>query len=169
MRARSGFAAFTLTLILLASTPGTAQAHLSPTYVVFGVEVWATRTVGTFVGEAVGTDGDLAVWRASIEHTVKTLPSGAITGGRAVVRTSDLTRVTGRFRGGKLWLIDDGGEACGDLKHRVRGKLSDVTRSDSAAVGTGILRAILIHYRVSILGHCIAYSATAEGTITLSF
>jgi hypothetical protein len=168
-RKRPALVSLMLAGALLSGTSGTAYAHVSPRYLVFGVEVWATPTVGTFVGEAVGSDGDVAVWRASIEHTVQTQPSGDITGGRAVVRTSDLTRVTGKFKRGTLRLIDDGGDGCGALTHRVRGRLSRVTRSDTGAVGNGVMRAILVHYRVSILGRCIAYSATAEGTITLSF
>jgi hypothetical protein len=44
-----------------------------------------------------------------------------------------------------------------------------VTRSDSNVIGTGRLQAILIHYRVEILGNCVAYSASVSGTITLSF
>ena len=156
-------------VLLLLGSSGVARAHVSETYAIVGAEVWATPTVGTFVGEAVGSDGDLAVWRASIEHTVKTQPSGRITGGRAVVRTSDLTRVVGVFTRGRLVLIDDGGAGCGDLTHRVRGRLSDVARSDTNAVGTGRFRAILVHYRASILGHCFAYSATVRGAISLTF
>jgi hypothetical protein len=168
-RSRPGVLASLLAVVLLLSSSATATAHVSRAYAIVGVEVWATPTVGTFVGEAVGSGGDLAVWRASIEHTVQTQPFGLITGGRAIVRTSDLTKVTGRFTRGRLVLIDDGGEGCGDLTHRVRGRLRGVTRSDANAVGTGRFRAILVHYRASILGHCIAYSATAQGTITFEF
>jgi len=118
---------------------------------------------------AQGSSGDVASWGARIEHTVQTQPSGKITGGWATLYTSELHRIHGTFSRGTLRLIDDGGGNCGDLRHSVTARLVDVTRSDSGATGTGRLQAILIHYRVEILGNCIAYSASVSGTITLSF
>ena len=45
----------------------------------------------------------------------------------------------------------------------------NVTRSDSGRVGTGRLVGKLVHYRVSIFGRCIAYSASVTGTFYLTF
>jgi hypothetical protein len=149
--------------------PTTASAAVSPSYAFSGYEIWATSTVGTFAGQARGADGDTAAWKASIEHTVQTIPDGRITGGTAELVTSDLTYIHGEFTGGRLWLVDDGEGSCGDLTHKVRGKLANVTRSDGGAIGTGLFKGRLIHYRAPILGQCIAYSASARGTIYLYF
>jgi hypothetical protein len=148
---------------------GTALADVSGSYAIVGAEVWATHTVGTFVGAAQGSSGDVASWVARIEHTVQTQPSGKITGGWATLYTSELHRIHGRFSRGTLRLVDDGEGSCGDLRHTVKGKLVEVTRSDSKLIGRGRLDAILIHYRVEILGMCIPYSASVNGSITLSF
>jgi hypothetical protein len=106
---------------------------------------------------------------ARIEHTVKTQPKGRITGGWATLYTSELHRIHGRFSRGRLRLVDDGGTNCGDLRHSVKARLVEVTRSDSGATGAGRLKATLIHYRVEIFGTCVAYSASVSGSITLSF
>ena len=147
-----------------------ALAAVSATYKFAGVEVWATHTVGTFVGAAVGSAGDGATWRAAIEHTVQTQPSGSITGGYAELVTTDLTRIRGDFSKGTLTLISIGSGACGNLTHKVWGKLVRVTRSDRAgAIGTGRLVGKLVHYRIMVFGNCIAYSASAKGTFYLNF
>ena len=156
-------------IVATLGTPSTASAAVSSSYSFIGAEVWATHTVGTFVGEANGSRGDIAAWKAAIEHTVKTIPFGDVTGGYAQLITTDLTYVRGTFSGGRLWLVDDGPGSCGDLTHKVRGRLVNVRRSDTGAIGTGLLIGRLVHYRVSILGNCIPYSATARGTIYLYF
>jgi hypothetical protein len=151
------------------ATPAPASAAVSSSYAFQGLEVWATTTVGTFVGTATGSAGDQAAWKAAIEHTVVTQPFGYITGGYAQVVTTDLTKVRGNFSGGRLTLIDDGEGTCGNLTHRVRGTLTNVLRTDTGRTGTGLLVGKLVHYRLRILGVCIAYSASARGTISLSF
>lgn len=55
----------------------------------------------------------MPTWKASIEHTVKTIPEGSITGGDAPLVTSDLTRIRGDFSGGKLRLVSGGSGSCG--------------------------------------------------------
>jgi hypothetical protein len=156
-------------LLVAMATPAGASAAVSRSYSIAGVEVWATVTVGTFVGTASGSKGDSATWQAAIEHTPVTIPSGDITGGYARLLTTDLTFVEGQFTGGWLRLIDDGPGSCGDLTHKVRGKLSNVTRSDKPRVGGGLFVGRLVHYRVSLLGSCIPYAASATGKIRLHF
>jgi hypothetical protein len=157
-------------LVAALALPATTQAAVSRSYTFNGYEVWATSTVGTFVGTARGSAGDLAAWRAAIEHTVEISPTGEITGGYAELRTSDLTLVRGDFApGGKLRLVSEGSGSCGNLTHEVKGNLVDVVRSDTGAVGTGRLVGTLVHYRTSILGRCVNYSASANGKITLNF
>ncbi|MGZ5422762.1 MAG: hypothetical protein ACXWDF_11380 [Aeromicrobium sp.] len=157
------------TVVMAMALPVGARAAVSHSYAINGIEVWATVTVGTFVGTATGSRGDKATWQAAIEHTPETIPSGRITGGYARLLTSELTFINGRFTGGRLRLLDDGEGACGDLTHKVRGKLGGVTRSDSSVVGTGLFVGRLVHYRVSVFGNCIPYAATASGTISLTF
>jgi hypothetical protein len=157
------------TILAMVAVPATARAYVSESYKFNGWEYWATTTVGYFAGNARGSEGDPAAWEARIEHTVQTIPVGYITGGYAQLLSSDLTRVRGDFSGGKLRLIDEGAGSCGNLTHKVRGALVDVTRSDNGQVGTGLLVGRLIHYRVSILGICTAYAARAYGTIYLTF
>jgi hypothetical protein len=162
---------FVLAAALLAALamPATAQAAVSRSYSFSGYEVWATSTVGTFAGTATGSSGDLATWRAAIEHTVVVSPTGEITGGYAELLTSDLTRVRGTFSKGTLTLVSEGSGSCGTLTHEVEGKLVNVVRSDTGAVGKGKLKGILTHYRISLFGQCFAYSASARGTISLAF
>jgi hypothetical protein len=149
--------------------PAVVSAAVSSKYAFSGYEVWATSTVGTFTGTATGTDGDRAVWEAAIEHTVVTQPVGYITGGYAQLVTDDLTYVRGDFTGGSLRLVDDGDGSCGNLTHKVRGILENVTRSDRGAIGTGVFKGKLIHYRINVFGICTAYAASATGTILLYF
>lgn len=156
-------------LICTLALPATAQAAVSRSYNFTGYEVWATSTVGTFAGAARGSSGDLATWAAAIEHTVDVSPTGAITGGYARLVTSDLTRIRGTISRGTLTLVSEGSGACGKLTHEVYGKLVNVVRSDTGAVGKGKLVGILTHYRVWFFGQCIAYSASARGTIYLTF
>ena len=80
---------------------GTALAVVSTRYAILGAEVWATPTVGTFVGGANGSSGDVASWAARIEHTVQTQPGGKITGGWATLYTSSCTASTAASRMGR--------------------------------------------------------------------
>jgi hypothetical protein len=156
-------------LIAALVLPQSALAAVSARYDFAGAEVWATTTVGTFVGAAAGSKGDGATWRASIEHTIETIPSGSITGGYAELLTTSLATVRGDFSKGTLTLVSSGTGTCGNLTHKVWGKLVHVTRSDTGATGTGRLVGKLVHYRVSIFGRCIAYSASVTGTFYLTF
>jgi len=88
--------------------PQSAFAAVSARYAFTGLQVWATSTVGTFAGAAVGSAGDGATWKAAIQHTVQTIPSGSITGGYASLLTTDLTRVRGDFSTGTLTLVSTG-------------------------------------------------------------
>ena len=156
-------------LAILLVLPGSASAAVSRYYTFAGAEVWATSTVGTFVGLSLGSTGDYGSWRASIEHSVQTEPQGWITGGYAEVYTSDLTHVRGDFTGGTLVLVSTGSGPCGMLTHDIYGTLANVVRSDSTRVGTGSFVGRLFHYRVWVLGTCLIYSASVSGTMTLSF
>jgi hypothetical protein len=51
----------------------------------------------------------------------------------------------------------------------VVGTLKKVTRSDSRRRSNGTFEATLTHYRTSVLGTCVVYSASVKGVIELSF
>ena len=161
--------AVALAVATLFAAPATASAAtISGTYWIRGAEYYATATEGRFSGTASGSAGDWATWQATVYHTPITNDAATITGGTARLVTSNLVYLRGRFDSGSLWL-DHRDPGCGREYFGVRGKLRDVTRSDSGAIGTGQFRATLIHYRTSILGRCITYSATVSGRIDLEF
>jgi hypothetical protein len=169
-RVQTRRAGVTAVALLLAAflAPATARGAVQETYLLNGYEVWFTPTVGTFVGTGRGMAGELAGWQAAIEHSVVVSPTGTITGGWANLQRLDGVRIAGYFDGGSLELIDEG-PGCTNEAHVVRGTLADVWRSDSSAVGTGLLEATLVHHRVWIFGTCISYSASVTATITLQF
>lgn len=160
-----------LALAALLSVPAPAAATTSTTYESYGLtgyEVWYAPTVGTFAGTGNGSGVALSAWYGSISHSGVISPTGTITGGWAVLHRLDGARLSGRFVGGTAWLLDDG-PGCTSEAHLVRGLLEGVTRTDSAAIGSGYLEAILVHHRAWILGRCISYSASIDGTLSLIF
>jgi hypothetical protein len=154
-------------LASLAVTPTASAATVSTSYSINGYEYYATSTQGRFAGTATGSAGDTATWNAAVDHTPLTT-TATITGGYADLVTSNLVHIHGVFSGGSVTLASQ--EAgCGTQTYSVDGTLSKVTRSDSHRRGTGTFVATLTHYRVSVLGSCIVYSASVSGTIGLSF
>jgi hypothetical protein len=158
-------------LVALAATvvvvsPASA-ATVSDQYSITGAEYYATSTQGRFAGTATGSSNDTATWNAIVNHTPLTI-TATITGGSADLYTSNLVHVHGSFRSGTVTLASE--EAgCGTQTYEVVGALTKVTRSDSHRKGTGTFTATLTHYRTSILGSCVVYSAGVSGTISLSF
>jgi hypothetical protein len=152
-------------MLALAMPSAAAAASISKTYWITGAEYSATSTVGSFAGTATGSKGDLATWQAVVEHTQLTT-TATITGGYARLVTSNLVVIRGDFTGGTVALVSEA-PGCSTQQYAVSGVLENVTRSDSGRVGTGTFQATLTHYRVSIFGTCITYSATVSGTIGL--
>ena len=158
---RAGALILGLLVALAAATP--ALAVISPTYSIVGVEYYATATEGRFAGTGTGSGGDYVTWNARILHTPLTT-TAEITGGSASVLTSDLTRVSGQFSGGSVTL-KAAEPGCGREWYDVSGSLKKVRRSDAPGNGTGSFVAVLTHYRASVFGQCVTYSATVSGTI----
>ncbi len=52
-------------------------------------------------------------------------------------------------------------------RYAVHGVLDDVG-SGAARRGTGTLNATLTHYRTKIFGHCVTYSASISGSLSLA-
>ncbi|HSH21609.1 MAG TPA: hypothetical protein VK992_03200 [Candidatus Caenarcaniphilales bacterium] len=155
-------------LVVQLVVPGLARGAAFETYSVTGYEVWFTPTVGTFVGTGGGSVGTLSAWQSSIEHSVVISPTGTITGGWATLYRLDGVRISGYFSDGTVQQTYDGPD-CTDESHAVTGSLTSVSRSDSAAVGTGVFEATLVHHRAWFFGRCISYSASVTGTISLLF
>jgi hypothetical protein len=167
MRRRLGLPLLLGLAASLAFSSAAQAATLSSTYWIQGFEYSATTTVGRFAGTATGSAGDGATWNAVVEHTAL-ITTASITGGYADLLTSNLVQVHGSFSGGSVDLV--GEEAgCGSQTYSVIGTLKKVSRSDLPRKGKGMFEATLVHYRASVLGACIVYSASVTGAITLDF
>jgi hypothetical protein len=95
--------------------------------------------------------------------------SAAITGGDFHLATylgGRLAAVTGDFTGGTVTQLS-GFTGCVNQRYAVNGVLGDVG-SGSVGSGTGTLVATLTHYRTKIFGHCVAYSASVSGSLSLT-
>lgn len=165
---RLRWAALPIALSVAMALPmSAAAATVSESYAITGYEYFATSTQGRFAGTARGSSGDRATWNAVVNHTPLTTTS-TITGGYADLATSNLVHVHGLFTGGTV--TQTGGfTGCTNQTYDVVGTLGTVTRSDSNTTGTGSFSATLTHYRTSVFGRCVVYSASVRGTITLSF
>ena len=133
---------------------------------VSGLEYAATSTQGRFVGVASGALP--GAWSVTVDHT----PLGtaaAITGGDfhlATRRDGTLTVLTGDFTRGTVRQLS-GFTGCASQRYAVTGILGDVSPG-SAGRGTGTFAATLTHYRTKIFGHCLTYSATVTGSLSLA-
>jgi hypothetical protein len=144
-----------------------AAATLSESYAITGYEYYATSTQGRFAGTADGSSGDTAAWNAVVNHTPLTT-TASITGGYADLATSNLVTVHGLFSGGTVRQTS-GFSGCTNQTYEIAGSLKQVSRSDSNRRGKGTFTATLTHYRTSVLGSCVVYSASVEGVINLTF
>jgi hypothetical protein len=139
-----------------AALAGSAASQTVPLH---GFEVAATPTAGTFAG----TGGSKVAWTAVVRHTRIERGRAAIKGGSfrlAMARVAGEPDVVhGSFTGGTVTLLaQDAG--CGRQVYAVRGRLA-------LPSGAGMLTVRLTHHRRSVLGRCIAYSATVNGTAQL--
>jgi hypothetical protein len=157
-----------LAIALASLTTTTAlAATVSSQYSVNGYEYYATSTQGRFAGTATGNTGDSATWRAVINHSPLTT-AATITGGYADLATSRFVAIHGTFASGTVTLVSQE-PGCGTQTYRVTGSLVNVTRSDRPIVGTAGFQAVLIHYRTSVFGSCLVYSARVSGVIDIRF
>jgi hypothetical protein len=164
MKALPMITAATVMMASLAVSPASAAAQTTPsyTYNVSGAEVYATSTKGRFTGTASG-NGATGPWYAEVLHT----PLGStatITGGSlsmALNQTAPAYTVTGQFSGGSIARTRAGAN-CTNQVYKVFGSLTNVT-----VTKVGSFNATLTHHRKPILGRCVTYSATVNGTLTL--
>ncbi len=150
------------------AVPSTAAATQTYLETVTGVEIYATSTEGTFVGTA---NGDLpGSWEATIDHTVLS-PSAVITGGSFYLSTaigSIPTLITGDVTGGTVTRLNPTATGCVNQYYGIDALLGGIGIGFSGT-GTGEFAGQLTHYRKSIWGYCITYSASVGGQFSLSF
>jgi hypothetical protein len=157
--------------MLALAAPMGALAAQTYSDMISGHEYYYTSTDGKFAGTASGAlPGD---WNADVQHTKLCLsctPTATITDGSFSLATTlggIPTLVTGTFTGGTVQVINQGTD-CTNQTFAVNGILGSVGLWYSGH-GNGIFTATLTHYRTSILGKCLTYGATVQGTLGLSF
>jgi hypothetical protein len=164
-----------LPLVVAALVMATA-ASASPTSTSFkitGYEYAFTSTAGSFAGRGVGNSGDTGFWNAAVKHDRLGSASALVNGGTFVITvkkaSGGLDAVAGMFshHGGTITTLRPGTN-CTNQQYRVTAKLQDVLTTTSAG-GSGMLSATLTHYRVRIVGRCIAFKARVVGSVSLTY
>jgi hypothetical protein len=146
---------------MLAANVAVAAASTSISYEVRGVEVYATATRGVFTGVAWAAD-DYGSWYAVVDHSVfDAARTATITGGTFYLN-GYRRDVSGTFDSGGTVQLRSADLGCGREVFDVDGTLT------LAGGGTGVFDATLVHYRRSLFGRCITYSATVSGTVALT-
>jgi len=127
-----------------------------------GIELVARHTEGTFSGY---TTGDLSGgWVAVVDHTPLS-PNARITGGTLTIVTTAgglASPLSGRFTRGTITMTDPGAN-CTDQTFKVVGRLARFGGNR-----TGVFSVTLKHWRHELLGTCLTYFATANGTLTIT-
>jgi hypothetical protein len=151
----------------LSTGPAAAMAATTSTDSISGLEYAATSAQGRFAGIASGALP--GAWSVTVDHTTPLGTSAAITGGDFHLATrldGTLTVVSGHFTRGTVRQLS-GFTGCASQRYAVTGVLGGVGPG-SAARGTGTFAATLTHYRTEIFGHCVTYSASVSGTLSLA-
>lgn len=147
-------------------SPASAVAATTSSDSISGYEYAATSTQGRFVGIASGALP--GAWSVTVDHTPLGT-SATITGGTFHLAThldGTLTAVTGDFTGGTVTQLS-GFAGCVNQRYAVNGVLGDVG-SGSVGSGIGTFVATLTHHRTKIFGHCVTYSASVSGSLSLA-
>jgi hypothetical protein len=147
-------------------SPAAAIATTTSSDSISGLEYTATSTQGRFVGIASGALP--GAWSVTVDHT-RLGTSAGITGGDFHLATrlhGTLTAVTGDFTAGTVRQLS-GFTGCINQRYAVHGVLGEVG-SGAARRGTGTLNVTLTHYRTKIFGHCVIYSASVRGSLSLA-
>ena len=147
-------------------SPAAARAATASADSVSGLEYAATSAQGRFVGIASGALP--GAWSVTVDHTPLGT-SAAITGGDFHLATGldgTLTAVTGHFTAGTVRQLS-GFTGCVNQRYAVHGVLDEVGPG-AVHRGTGTFDATLTHYRTTILGQCLTYSASVRGSLSLT-
>lgn len=155
---------------LIVSPGASAATRLSSSYAVSGIETsFPTNNTSTFGGTALGSGGDAATWRASVQHqALSNCPFGSgrscvITGGTFSLSSLDGAHLAGTFVSGQGSVTPISQQAgCGKQVFRVTGALA-------TSAGPAAFAATLTHYRIALFGKCIPYFATiTNGSLHLT-
>jgi hypothetical protein len=134
-----------------------------------GIEIAASSTEGTFAGTASGAlPGS---WTVVVDHTPLSSSGATITSGDFTIETvlNNLpTLVTGTLATGGTVTVVNAGFGCTNQKFAIYAPLVDVGPWHGGP-GTGLFTGTLTHYRYSVFGRCITYSASVSGGVTVSF
>jgi hypothetical protein len=161
-----------LAIAALALPAASAAAPASTSFAIAGYEYAFTSTVGSFAGAGHGNAGDRAIWNTSVQHeALGSSPTPAITGGSFQMitwsPTNHVDSVTGTFDGGTI-TTQSTGPNCTNQRFLVEGTLQHVATTTTSG-GSGDFKAVLTHYRISLFGHCVIYSARVVGTVTFAY
>src|SRR4051794_20742297 len=165
--------AIALSLMLpaaLVALPAAAAAATTETYTLSGYEVFFGQDHAVFVGTGSGQDGlhELSGWYTSVFHSSVIDPTGVVTGGDALLQRLDGVQISGDITGGGATQIA-AGDNCTTQTYTITADIGNATRSDEpGSIGTAQLSATLTHYRSWFFGGCWVYSASVEGTISVT-
>ena len=96
-------------------------------------------------------------------------PTGVVTGGNAILQRIDGVQISGDISGGGATQTT-AGDNCTTQTYAITADMSDATRTDQpGVVGNAQLNATLTHYRGWFFGGCWVYSASVNGSITVTF
>ena len=155
--------------LLLVPAGAAAARGVTTTYDLVGYEYAFSSTVGRFAGRASGAGVDVGAWNARVVHDRLGSSPSYVNGGSFRLATHrsgwSIDEISGKFveHGGTIRTLDPG-RNCSDQRYEVTGRLRDV----NGGAGGGDFSAILTHYRVSLLGHCVIYKARVAGNLRLS-
>jgi hypothetical protein len=148
------------------AVPGVATAATTYSDSVIGFEYSATSTQGKFSGTAYGALA--GAWAATVVHDPLGT-TGAVTGGYMNLVTAvngTPTLVEGHVYGGAI-VQTSGFGGCVNQSYRVDLTLNRVRANGRGDEG-GLYGGTLTHYRRSVFGRCLIYSATINGSMTLT-
>jgi hypothetical protein len=161
-------AGLTVVLALVGAGEAAAAARtISPTYAVAGIETSIpTNNTSTFGGSALGSSGDVALWKASVVHQpLSACPFGsgsscAITGGSFALTSATGSKLTGSFTRGIVTPVTQQAP-CGKQTFGLAGTLATTS-------GPATFTGRLTHYRTLLFGTCVTYFATISGSFRLA-
>jgi hypothetical protein len=169
---RSSIAALAAAAALLLPSAA-AAAPASTSFRVVGYEYAFTSTVGSFAGTATGNAADVGGWNATVQHDPLGSSPTYVDGGTFQLGTAGLSdgtdSVTGTldYHGGTITTLNPGA-GCTNQQFLVTDTIGNVS-TETTSGGSGSLSVVLTHFRTSIFGHCVIYSARVAGTVSFVY
>jgi hypothetical protein len=161
-------------LVVVVRASGAAAAPRSTSFTITGSEYAFSSTVGAFAGRGVGNAGDIGFWNATVRHDRLGGVSPIYVNGGSFEMTVrppgggiDAVAGTLTHHGGTITTLKPGAN-CTNQQYRVTARLQHVLTPNSSR-GSGSLKVTLTHYRLRVLGHCVAVKARVAGTVTFQY